>query len=170
MKKTRNIFNYMLNEPENIDEKTIYENTGVNADNVKELVMNKIHESKSADKKNRKKKITFTLIAAAAAVAVLGTTAAATGSFNSVFGELLAGEMKGGMYAGGNVQVQSDDLDINFKGIAGDKHEVYGMMTITKKDGSAFVENTDEYENGCERETAKNIIKKIDLERKNGSN
>ncbi len=46
MKKTRNIFNYMLNEPENIDEKTIYENTGVNADNVKELVMNKIHESK----------------------------------------------------------------------------------------------------------------------------
>ena len=150
MKKTRNIFNYMLNEPENIDEKTIYENTGVNADNVKELVMNKIHESKSADKKNRKKKITFTLIAAAAAVAVLGTTAAATGSFNSVFGEMLAGEMKGGMYAGGNVQVQSDDLDIDFKGIAGDKHEVYGMMTITKKDGSAFVENTDDYFFGYE--------------------
>ena len=145
MKKTRNIFNYMLNEPENIDEKTIYENTGVNADNVKELVMNKIHESKSANKKNRKKKITFTLIAAAAAVAVLGTTAAAAGSFNSVFGEMLAGEMKGGMYAGGNVQVQSDELDIDFKGIAGDKHEVYGMMTITKKDGSAFVENADEY-------------------------
>ena len=150
MKKTRNIFNYMLNEPENIDEKTIYENTGVNADNVKELVMNKIHESKSANKKNRKKKITFTLIAAAAAVAVLGTTAAATGSFNSVFGEMLAGEMKGGMYAGGNVQVQSDDLDIDFKGIAGDKHEVYGMMTITKKDGSAFVENTDDYFFGYE--------------------
>ena len=145
MKKTRNIFNYMLNEPENIDEKTIYENTGVNADNVKELVMNKIHESKSANKKNRKKKITFTLIAAAAAVAVLGTTAAAAGSFNSVFGEMLAGEMKGGMYAGGNVQVQSDELDIDFKGIAGDKHEVYGMMTITKKDGSAFVENTVDY-------------------------
>ena len=145
MKKTRNIFNYMLNDPENIDEKTIYENTGVNADNVKEIVMNQIHEGKSADKKNRKQKVTFTLIAVAAAVAVLGTTAAATGSFNSVFGELLAGEMKGGMYAGGNVQVQSDDLDINFKGIAGDKHEVYGMMTITKKDGSAFVENTDEY-------------------------
>ncbi len=33
-----------------------------------------------------------------------------------------------------------------------------------------ILENTDEYENGCERETAKNIIKKIDLERKNGSN
>ena len=33
-----------------------------------------------------------------------------------------------------------------------------------------ILENTDEYENDCERETAKNIIKKIDLERKNGSN
>lgn len=149
MKKTKNIFNYMLNDPENIDEKTIYENTGVNADNVKEIVMNNIHGKASA-KKNRKKKFTFTLIAAAAAVAVLGTTAAATGSFNSVFGSMLAGEMKGGMYAGGNVQVQSDDLDIDFKGIAGDKHEVYGMMTITKKDGSAFVENTDDYFFGYE--------------------
>ena len=46
----------------------------------------------------------------------------------------------------------------------------------TERFGEAFekaiyiLENTDEYENGCERETAKNIIKKIDLERKNGSN
>ena len=138
MIQTKNIFNYLQTDPENIDEKTIYENTGINPDNVKELVMNKIHESKSV-KKNTGKIIRFTLIAAAAA-----------GSFNSVFGSMLAGEMKGGMYAGGNVQVQSDDLDIDFKGIAGDKHEVYGMMTITKKDGSAFVENTDDYFFGYE--------------------
>ena len=76
MTKTKNIFNYMLNDPENIDEKTIYENTGVNPDNVKELVMNKIHENKSAPKKNKGKIIRFTLIAAAAA-AVLGTSVAA---------------------------------------------------------------------------------------------
>ncbi len=145
MTKTNNIFNYMLNDPESIDEKTIYENTGVNVDNVKEIVMNKIHENKPTVKKHKKKGVVFYLIAAAAAVAVVGTTATATGSFNSVFGELLAGEMHGGMYAGGNVQVQSDELDIDFKGIAGDKHEVYGMMSITKKDGSAFVENADDY-------------------------
>ena len=145
MTKTNNIFNYMLNDPENIDEKTVYENTGVQIENVKKLVMNMVHEGKTTHKKNKGKVIKFTLIAAAAA-AVLGTSvAAATGSFNSVFGELLAGEMHGGMYAGGNVQVQSDELDIDFKGIAGDKHEVYGMMTITKKDGSAFVENADDY-------------------------
>ena len=145
MTKTKNIFNYMLNDPENIDEKTIYENTGVKIENVKRLVMNRIHESKSAPKKNKGKIIRFTLIAAAAA-AVLGTSvAAATGGFNSVFGEMFAGEMEGGMYAGGNVQIKSDDLAIDFKGIAGDKHEVYGMMTITKKDGSAFVENADDY-------------------------
>ena len=55
MKKTKNIFNYMLNDPENIDEKTIYENTGVKIENVKRLVMNRIHESKSAPKKNKGK-------------------------------------------------------------------------------------------------------------------
>ena len=47
MTKTKNIFNYMLTDPENIDEKTIYEETGVNTDNVKALVMDKIHENKT---------------------------------------------------------------------------------------------------------------------------
>ena len=90
MIQTKNIFNYLQTDPENIDEKTIYENTGVNHDNVKELVMNKIHESKSV-KKNTGKIIRFTLIAAAAA-AILGTSvAAASGTFNPVFGQLFAG-------------------------------------------------------------------------------
>ena len=141
MKKTKNIFNYMLNDPENIDEKTIYENTGVNADNVKELVMNNIH-GKSSAKKNGKKKITFTLIAVAAAVAVLGTTAAATGTFNPVFGQLFAGEAPNGAYTGGNVKINSDTLDINFEGVVGDTSKAYSMMTITKKDGSPIVNDS----------------------------
>ena len=146
MTKTKNIFNYMLTDPENIDEKTIYEETGVNTDNVKALVMKKIHENKTtSSKKNHKKRWTISLIAAAAAVAVVGTTAAATGSFNSTFGQWFAGETEGGMYAGGNVQFESEKLNCNFKGIAGDKSEVYAVMSLTKKDGSKFVENTNEY-------------------------
>ena len=146
MTKTKNIFNYMLTDPENIDEKTIYEETGVNTDNVKALVMDKIHENKTTSlKKNHKKRWTISLIAAAAAVAVVGTTAAATGSFNSTFGQWFAGDMEGGMYAGGNVQFESEKLNCNFKGIAGDKSEVYAVMSLTKKDGSKFVENTNEY-------------------------
>lgn len=146
MEKTKNIFNYMLTDPENIDEKTIYEETGVNTDNVKALVMDKIHENKTTSlKKNHKKRWTISLIAAAVAVAVVGTTAAATGSFNSTFGQWFAGDMEGGMYAGGNVQFESEKLNCNFKGIAGDKSEVYAVMSLTKKDGSKFVENTDEY-------------------------
>ncbi|MBQ5562739.1 MAG: hypothetical protein IIT39_05085 [Clostridia bacterium] len=146
MEKTKNIFNYMLTDPENIDEKTIYEETGVNTDNVKALVMDKIHENKTTSlKKNHKKRWTISLIAAAAAVAVVGTTAAATGSFNSTFGQWFAGDMEGGMYAGGNVQFESEKLNCNFKGIAGDKSEVYAVMSLTKKDGSKFVENTNEY-------------------------
>ena len=142
--KTNNIFDYLKTDPENIDEATIYENTGVDKKNVREIVMKKVHES-AAPKKNKRKTITISLIAAAAAVAVLGTTAAATGSFHAVFGEWFAGEMQGGMYAGGHVQSSSNDLNVDFKGVVGDKHDAYGMMTITKKDGSAFVENTDDY-------------------------
>ena len=146
MTKTKNIFNYMLTDPENIDEKTIYEETDVNTDNVKALVMDKIHENQTtSSKKNHKKRWTISLIAAAAAVAVVGTTAAATGSFNSTFGQWFAGETEGGMYAGGNVQFESEKLNCNFKGIAGDKSEVYAVMSLTKKDGSKFVENTNEY-------------------------
>ncbi len=141
MTQTKNIFNYLQTDPENIDEKTIYENTGINPDNVKELVMNKIHESKSA-KKNTGKIIRFTLIAAAAA-AILGTSvAAASGTFNPVFGQLFAGEAPNGAYTGGNVKVNSNDLDIDFAGVLGDANTAYSMMTITKKDGSAFVENS----------------------------
>ena len=141
MTQTKNIFNYLQTDPENIDEKTIYENTGVNPDNVKELVMNKIHESKSV-KKNTGKIIRFTLIAAAAA-AILGTSvAAAAGTFNPVFGQLFAGEAPNGAYTGGNVKVNSNDLDIDFAGVLGDANTAYSMMTITKKDGSAFVENS----------------------------
>ena len=148
MTKTRNIFDYMLTEPENIDEQTIYENTGVNKENVREILMQKINESKTtstSSKKSHKKRWTISLIAAAAAVAVVGTTAAATGSFNSTFGQWFAGDMEGGMYAGGQVQFESEKLNGDFKGIAGDKNDVYGLMTLTKKDGSKFVENTDEY-------------------------
>lgn len=150
MTKTKNIFDHLMSDPENIDEKTIYEKTGVDKENVKNLLMNKIHADSTPTvvapkKKNKRKTITLSLIAAAAAVAVLGTTAAATGSFHSVFGQWFAGEMQGNMYAGGNVNFESETLSTDFKGIAGDKHDAYGIMSVTKQDGSAFVENTDDY-------------------------
>lgn len=143
--KTNNIFDYLQTDPENIDEKTIYENTGVNKENVREILMKKIHETKTTaavPKKNKRKTITISLIAAAAVVAVVGTTAAAAGTFNPIFGQMFAGEAANGAYAGGNVKTNSDMLNIDFEGIVGDAHNAYSMMTITKKDGSAFVEDS----------------------------
>jgi len=138
--KTNNIFDHMDNEPAVLDEQTVIEETGVSTDNVKELFREMVKNGGA--KKSKKKNITkvFTVLAAAvAATLIVGTvTAGATGSFNSTFGEIFAGEADNGMYSGGNVNVNSDIVSVDFKGIAGDKETVYGLMELTKKDGSNF--------------------------------
>ena len=68
-------------------------------------------------KKNVRKTIIVSVISAVAAFAVLGTTAAATGTLNPVFGQMMANEISDGTYSGGNVTVKSDTLNVDFEGV-----------------------------------------------------
>ena len=97
-----------------------------------------------ASKKHTGKKLTVLLIAAALAVAAVGTTAAATGSFNSAFGQMIAGEAIDGLYSAGKAQISSDTLNVEFEGVTGDDRSAMAVLTITKKDGTAFTEQFDD--------------------------
>ena len=94
-------------------------------------------------KKSVRKMAVVSVISALATFAVLGTTAAATGTLNPMFGQMMAEKISNGTYAGGNVTVNSDTLNVDFEGVGGDEHNVVATMTITKKDGTAFAEGTD---------------------------
>lgn len=142
--KTDNIFDYMNPDSENIekiDEQTVYEQTGIDPENVKEILMKKLHPSKP--KKHMTKRAVMTLIAAAVGIGILGTVSAgAAGSFNAVFGEHFAGEMVNGVYSGGNVHLTTNEnLNGEFLGVAGDDKNVMAAIRLTKKDGSAFTED-----------------------------
>ena len=137
--KTNNIFDHMDKDRDNISEQTVIEDTGVNTDRVREIFMNKVNESKKTNKKS-KKKVFVVLAAAVAATLAVGTvTAGATGSFNNAFGQIFAGEADNGMFSGGNVNISSETLNIDFKGITGDQNKAYGLMDITNKDGNEFI-------------------------------
>lgn len=141
--KTNNIFDLMNGDRDNISEQTVIEETGVSTERVREIFMDKVKSGKSTKRHGRK---VFVVLAAAAAVLAAGAvTAGATGSFNGTFGQMFAGEPADGMYSGGNVSVSGDEVNVDFKGIAGDKNDVYGLMTISPKDGGGFVDDTDGY-------------------------
>lgn len=151
--KKKFVFDVIESDIINADENTIVKDLGVNTDNVKEKVMNTVKTNKKPVRIIRKKNV-VSLIAAAAAIAVLGTiSVGAAGGFNSTFGEYFTGEPANGVYSGKDVTLNSDKVDIDFAGIAGDNDQVVAMMTIKNKDGSPFVrtaENTyiDQYNLG----------------------
>ena len=139
--KEKFVFDGLDDDIKEIDEMTVINDTGVDTERISERVMSTIRTNTKGRKKGAKRKLGVTLIAAAAAVTVLGTvTAGATGSFNGVFGQMFSGEAADGMYAGGNVNISSSIMDVDFKGIAGDNEEVYGLMTMKKTDGSKIFE------------------------------
>ncbi|MBQ8134407.1 MAG: hypothetical protein IJ192_08395 [Clostridia bacterium] len=151
--KGKFVFDAAENDIVNVNEETVIRDTGVKAEDVKETVMMKVRNEKKPVRKIRRKNI-ISLVAAAAAVAVLGTvTVGAAGGFNSTFGEYFAGEPADGVYSGKDVTIISDKVDIDFAGIAGDDDQVIAMMTIKNKDGSPFVKTTentyiDQYDSG----------------------
>lgn len=141
--KTNNIFDKMDKDTDELDISTIGEETGVNEDRVKELVMMSINKNEKKTVKKNGKKVFVVLAAAVAATIAVGTvTAGATGSFNSVFAQMFAGEAVDGMFSSSDATVKSDVVDIDFKGVAGDKRQAYAIYNVTKKDGTPFI--TDE--------------------------
>ncbi len=138
--KTNNIFDYMDHDSKNLDETTVYRQTGVKTENVKNLTLEKIHSAKG--KKHISKKFVITL-AAAVAAAVLGVaTVGAAGVFTPAFSERFAGESKDGIYSGGNVRISSNEnINAEFAGVIGDSHHAIAAVRLTKKDGSAFTDD-----------------------------
>ena len=114
--KKKFVFDSMESDFSDIKEETIIENTGVNTERVVKTVME-----------------------ATAAKKIVG----AAGGFNKAFGNWFAGQPKYGLFAGSNVSVKSDKLDIDFQGIAGEDDFVGAVMDIKSKDGSAFFEKND---------------------------
>lgn len=138
------VFDKSENDIIGIDENTVIKDTGVKTENVKEKVMKTIKTGKKPVRKIKRKTV-ISLIAAAAAVAVLGTvTVGASGGFNTTFGEYFAGEPADGVYSGKDVTTESEKVDIDFMGIAGDDNQVFAMMTLKNKDGSPFVKTADD--------------------------
>ncbi len=142
--KGKFVFDAAENDIINIPENTIIRDTGVKSENVKVKVKKAIKSNKNPNRRIKKRKI-FSFIAAAAAIAVIGTvTAAAAGGFNGSLGEFFAGEPAQGVFPGKDVVLESSNLDIDFMGIAGDNDQVYAMMKLTKKDGTAFADINDD--------------------------
>ena len=144
--KKKFVFDASENDIINADEETIIKETGVSSENVKETVMKEIkYEGKQSKKKKVSKKKIFSVIAIAAAIAVVSTVSvgAATGGFNPVFSQLMAGEPANGVFPGKDITVTSDDVDIKFQGVCGDTVSAMAVYDITKKDGSAFVDDYD---------------------------
>ncbi len=91
------------------------------------------------NKKKRfsRKGVVITLIAAA--IGVSAVSVGASGSFRDTFGKFFAGNSPDGVYSGKNLEVTSDNVNIEFLGICGNNHSAYASLLIRKKDGSRFV-------------------------------
>ena len=139
--KKKFVFDSMESDFSDIKEETIIENTGVNTERVVKTVM----EATTAKKIRRftKRGIIGLAAAVAAAVVISTVSVGAAGGFNKAFGNWFAGQPKYGLFAGSNVSVKSDKLDIDFQGIAGEDNFVGAVMDIKSKDGSAFFEKND---------------------------
>ncbi len=144
MKKTF-VFDKSENDILDIDESTVNKETGINAARVKESVMKEIKSGKKAKKFSAKKIFSIVAVAAAITAAATVTVQAATGVFNPAFGEIFSGQPANGVFPGSDISVKSDTLDIEFVGVTGDETNMFSVYNITRKDGSNFVDTTDNY-------------------------
>lgn len=145
--KTDNIFDLMYDDPDN-NERTGTENkTIADSGSVESLVMKKITTSGHLTmKKRRGRKLTAAFIAAALSVGILCTTVAATGLMDNIFGGRVEVKSESIPVTAPMLDVKSDDLDIVLDGMTGDDENIFAILTITKKDGSNFLESAEDIE------------------------
>lgn len=91
--------------------------------------------------KNKKKfnKKIFGFIAAAAALAVIGTSVIAVNPFKDAFKGYIGITDDVPVYAGDNVQISSDKANVELKGVVCDDTMLFATFEITKKDGTPFI-------------------------------
>ena len=93
-------------------------------------------------KKHFNKKM-FGFIAAAAALAVIGTSVIALNPLRDAFNGYIDIKDDVPVYAGDNVQIQSDKSNVELKGVICDDTMVFASLEITKKDGTPFTDDVD---------------------------
>ncbi|MGN1202201.1 MAG: hypothetical protein ACI4RF_02825, partial [Eubacterium sp.] len=142
MKTTfKKVFDEFDDELMNIDEFNACESIDIDVEKIKGEVLMRIND-KNGKKKFSKKLITLLV---AAAILITGTVGAfATGSIQSIFKELFnnSGMNAAGLYDGGNVEIVScdDSLNVELLGVTGDGEKLYSAIEVTKKDGSAVID------------------------------
>ena len=142
MKTTfKKVFDEFDDELMNIDEFNACESIDIDVEKIKTEVLKRI-DDKNGKKKFSKKLITLLV---AAVILITGTVGAfATGSVQSIFKELFnnSGINSAGLYDGGNVELISCDesLNVELLGVMGDSKRLYSAIEITKKDGSAVID------------------------------
>lgn len=142
MKTTfKKVFDEFDDELMNIDEFNACESIDIDVEKIKTEVLKRIDDKN--DKKKFSKKLITLLIAAT--ILIAGTVGAfATGSVQSIFKELFnnGGMNSAGLYDGGNVELIScdDSLNVELLGVTGDGEKLYSAIEITKKDGSAVID------------------------------
>lgn len=142
MKTTfKKVFDEFDDELMNIDEFNACESIDIDVEKIKTEVLKRI-DDKNGKKKFSKKLITLLI---AATILIAGTVGAfATGSVQSIFKELFnnSGMNSAGLYDGGNVELIScdDSLNVELLGVTGDGEKLYSAIEITKKDGSAVID------------------------------
>lgn len=142
MKTTfKKVFDEFDDELMNIDEFNACESIDIDVEKINAEVLKRI-DDKNGKKKFSKKLITLLV---AAVILIAGTVGAfATGSVQSIFKELFnnSGMNSAGLYDGGNVEIVScdDSLNVELLGVTGDGEKLYSAIEITKKDGSAVID------------------------------
>lgn len=149
-KNINRLFDNMETLPESlerIDEKTVYQKTGIDYGNIQRSVLEELGLKKS--KKRFKNKIFITLAAAVLTMTIISTTAIASmGGLNSVFGEIFSGDVNSeGLYSGSDIQIHTDDENLNVEviGITGDGNTVFAAISADKKDGTPFADTEYKY-------------------------
>ena len=161
MKTTfKTVFNELDDELMDIDV-SAPEVADIDVDKIKGEVFMRIHDTENINgskNKTEKKKFSKKLIAIliAAALVVGGTAGAfATGSIQQIFGNHLKGSAELndlGLYDGGNVEVKTDDdnLDVKLLGVMSDGEVAYSALAVTHKDGSPIVDEGLYVNQGCD--------------------
>ncbi len=143
----KQIFDMYDKIPEGVDTDSLEPEMNIDPEDIKKSVLASINNQKNSSKKKAfNKKLTLTLIAAVVGISILGTvSAAAFGGFKKIFGERFAGnEVSNIIYPGENADLNTNkNIKAELIGIIGDNNEVMAAVSLTKSDGSAFVDYKD---------------------------
>ena len=138
MKYNENAFDKIM---ENYELDDIVTEKIVRSDAVKNSAFEQLGLGEKKKKHFNKKMLGF--IAAAAALAVIGTSVIALNPLRDAFNGYIDIKDDVPIYAGDNVQIQSDKSNVELKGVICDDTMVFASLEITKKDGTPFTDDVD---------------------------